>query len=223
MRQLLIFVKEPIPGLVKTRLAKAVGPDAAAGLYRACTELTLARLASFQTESAVCVDPPDAVDRVSKWLGPDRTYQPQQGSDLGERLAHATSLAFSRGVQRVVVIGTDSPWLMTDDVATAFETLQRTDVVIGPTDDGGYYLLGLSRASAALFYGVSWGTPSVMRQTLSNARVLRLRVELLRHGYDVDHLKDVERFIEESRRNGVDEPWMERFVTMSQGREPCQS
>jgi len=187
-------------------------------LYRACVELTLERLRLFEAQGDVCVDPPSAIPRVRQWLGDRWAYQGQRGHDLGERLAYATATAFSGGAQRVVVIGTDSPWLSDQDILAAFSAVDRSDVVIGPTDDGGYYLIGLSRPLPALFSAVSWSTRSVLRQTRSNARALGVRVELLRYGYDLDHPSDVERFIEEQRRHRIDAKWITRFVLVNQRR-----
>jgi rSAM/selenodomain-associated transferase 1 len=202
-QRLLIFLKTPTSGTVKTRLARAVGPEAAGALYRACVELTLERLARFQREAVLCVDPPQALAQARDWLGPAWRYQPQQGADLGERLAEATAKAFAEGATRVVVIGTDAPWLDADDIASAFRALERAEVVLGPTDDGGYYLIGLSQPAQALFEGVSWSSSSVFEQTRATASALGLRVETLPPGYDLDHLSDVQRFLAEERRKGT--------------------
>ena len=103
MRQLLIFVKYPTPGRVKTRLAASVGDRAASEIARACTELTLERLMPFREEAILCVDPPDALNATASWLGSDWSLRPQQGTTLGERLVEATGHAFGQGAHRVLV------------------------------------------------------------------------------------------------------------------------
>ena len=197
MRRLLIFLKYPTPGQVKTRLAASLGDHAASEIARACATMTFSRLASLRDEAVVCVDPPEALDRTRAWLGPDWPLRPQQGHTLGERLAEATGQTFAQGARRVVVIGTDSPWLKASDVEAAFDALERADLAIGPTEDGGYYLIGLSRPARGLFEGIAWGTSSVSAQTLSRACALGFSVQTLPRGYDVDRLEDLQRFIVE--------------------------
>ncbi len=201
MRQLAVFLKYPTPGQVKTRLAVHVGDDAAAAIYRASTELTLERLHRFHREATLCVDPPDALARVRAWLGSEWSVRPQQGTTLGARLQEAMMSAFRDGVQRLVMIGTDSPWLTTSDIDHAFDILAGADVVLGPTEDGGYYLIGLSRCAPAIFEGIAWSSSSVYAQTLAQAAALGLHVETLRHGYDLDQLHDVQRFLSDEHRH----------------------
>ncbi len=204
MRKLLIFLKYPTPGQVKTRLAAVLGDQMACDVYRACAEITLERLASLRRESVVCVEPADALARVRTWLGPGWALRPQQGATLGDRLIEATAYAFAEGARRVVVVGTDSPWLAAPDVASAFEALERAGLVIGPTEDGGYYLIGLSRPARGVFADITWSTPSVYAQTLARACALKLSVERLPLGYDVDRLEDLRRWLAEERARGTD-------------------
>ena len=198
MRRLLIFLKYPTPGKVKTRLAASVGDQAASDMYRACTEVTLERLAVLCENSILCVDPPDAIDATRAWLGDQWTIRAQQGRTLGERLAHAIGEVFADGAQRVVTIGTDSPWLTAANIEEAFESLRASDVVIGPTEDGGYYLIGLSRSIPALFDGIAWSTSAVYQETINTARTLGLRIHTLPSGYDIDRPEDLQRFRSET-------------------------
>lgn len=217
MQALLVFLKYPTPGQVKTRLAAAIGTRAASAVYRACVELTLARLSALRARTILLVEPPEAVSHAREWLGAGWVIQPQQGMDLGERLAAAVSQAFSRGARRVIAIGTDAPWLRSEEIATAFAELDETDVVLGPTEDGGYYLIGLSRDAPKLFRGVHWSSPSVYAQTLTNARTLRLRTRTLRRGYDVDRLEDLHRFLTEERAQGPAPKEVETIAALLEG------
>ena len=200
MRQLLVFVKAPIPGHVKTRLAQEIGPEAAAAVYRASVEMTLSRLRPLREHATLCIDPPEAIPDVQRWVGPGWRTVPQDGRDLGQRLAQATARAFSDGARYVVVVGTDSPWVRAEDVDAAFDALASVEVVLGPTDDGGYYLIGLSKPLPALFEGIAWSSPTVYDQTTSRVAQLGVKVATLRRGYDLDHLADVQRFIAEEGR-----------------------
>ena len=159
MRRLLVFLKYPTPGQVKTRLAEVVGAEAAATIYRACVELTLERLRPLASEAIICAEPASTCGSVRAWLGSAWHVHPQVGQTLGERLAYATSEAFEDGTRRVLCIGTDSPWLTPDDIDVAFAALEQAEVVLGPTEDGGYYLIGLSRQIPELFDGMAWGSP----------------------------------------------------------------
>ena len=201
--RLLIFLKEPVAGRVKTRLAQAIGPEAACDVYRACVELTLERVGRFCDNTLLCVDPPQALERVRAWVGSSWALRPQHGATLGERLAEATAYAFaSEPKSRIVVIGTDSPWLFASELEAVFAALAKTPICLGPTDDGGYYLIGLSRPAPSLFEGIAWSTAAVFEQTLAQARALGEPVHVLPQRYDLDRLEDVRRFIAEERASG---------------------
>ena len=223
MNRLLIFVKEPVPGKVKTRLASELDPEAACDIYRACIELTLRRLEPLRKQTVLCIDPPEAVERIQAWVGAGWAMRPQRGRTLGERLAEATRAAFSEGASRVAVIGTDSPWLAASDLDDAFAALESADAVIGPAEDGGYYVLGLARSQPRLFEGIAWSTSFVCAQTQAQAARLGLRLVRLAMGYDVDQLADVIRFIEDERRGGALQPAVEAMERLIQRRQACPS
>lgn len=199
---LLVFLKYPTPGTVKTRLASSLGPEVAGRVYRLCAGLTLKRLASFRERAILYVDPQQALPATRQWLGSGWALRPQVGTTLGERLVSATDEAFSLGARRVVVIGTDSPWMQPPDVTEAFAALHGADVVIGPAEDGGYYLIGFSRKRPALFERMAWSSPRLYAQTRQKAERLGLGLTVLRRGYDVDYAEDVRRFVEEERWRG---------------------
>lgn len=203
MRQILIFVKEPISGQVKTRLAVGIGADAACAVYRRCVERTLERLSGLREDITLCVEPVEATGRIRRWLGSAWSMQPQSGGTLGERLADATSRTFTAGADRIVVIGTDSPWIDDVLVEQAFSVMERADLVLGPAADGGYYLVGLAKPTPGLFRGIPWSTSRVLDQTLANARTLGRAVSLLSEGYDIDRLTDLQRWMEEDPHHGI--------------------
>lgn len=230
MRRVLVFLRYPDPGRVKTRLIPALGEQGACALYRACVELTLARLGALRREAILCVDPPEALERVRAWFGSSWTIWPQVGADLGERLAAATGRAFREGAQRLIVIGTDSPWLRQDDIEAAFGVLDGADVVLGPAEDGGYYLIGFSRHLPQLFNSIAWSTPAVFQQTVAHAQALQLETKTVRIGYDVDRAEDVARFLAEERRSVAPAPrqveLIERLMragAVVSGRERCRN
>ena len=203
MRRLLIFLKYPTPGEVKTRLAATLGNESAAEIYRACTEMTLERLNGFRQDAWLYVDPPAALERTRGWVGEGWLLRPQHGATLGERLAKATGDAFASGAQHVVAIGTDSPWLTVQDMQDAYAALEQHDLGLGPAEDGGYYLIGLARPVPELFDRINWGTSSVYAETVAKAHTLGLRLRCLRLGYDIDRLEDLHRFLTEANNGDV--------------------
>lgn len=199
---MIIFLKYPTPGRVKTRLAQSIGDEAAAAIYRASVELTLSRLDLFRPNTVVCVDPPADIDKTKQWLENAWHLRAQEGANLGQRLQAATRQAFSEGAKRVIVIGTDSPWLFPGDIMRAFEHLESADVALGPTEDGGYYLIGLSKEAPGLFEQINWSSSAVFKETVSRAGALKLKTSRLQLGYDLDYPADVERFVNEESARG---------------------
>ncbi|PYQ25543.1 MAG: hypothetical protein DMF81_01985 [Acidobacteria bacterium] len=189
---LVVFVKEPRPGAAKTRLVPELGAEAAAELYRALADEEIRRTVPRRGEYSrlFFFAPAEARGAMEAWL-PGEVLLPQTGTDLGARMAEAFEQVFRRGARRAAVIGSDVPWLSRRLVAGAFSALAEHDVVIGPTVDGGYYLLALDRSRPELFEGIAWSTPSVRAATAERAAALGLRVRMLEELPDIDTLADV--------------------------------
>lgn len=192
MNTLLVFLKRPRAGEVKTRLAAALGAEPAAELYRILAEEEVRRTApaAGEYQRLFFHAPPEARAEMEAWF-PDETWIAQRGADLGARMAAAFDEAFRRGARRAAIIGSDVPWVERADVLRALDALADHDVAIGPAHDGGYYLLALDRPRPELFQGVAWSTPHVLAATLERARALGLRVRLLEALVDIDTLDDV--------------------------------
>jgi rSAM/selenodomain-associated transferase 1 len=188
-RALVVFVRHPAPGTVKTRLAAAVGPEAAAELYRALAEHVLEATAPVpgEYERLVFFDPPEAGEPMRAWL-PGVRLLAQSAGDLGSRMSDAIARAFARGASRVAIVGTDAPGLSRETVVGALAALDAADVVIGPTEDGGYYLLALREPQPELFAGIAWSTPAVRPETRARAAAAGLLVRELPLLRDVDTL-----------------------------------
>jgi rSAM/selenodomain-associated transferase 1 len=189
---LIVFLKHPEPGAVKTRLAPALGAETAAALYRALTEEVLEATVprSGEYETLVFFDPPEAAEAMRAWL-PGVRLRPQCAGDLGARMTAAFARAFERGARQVAIIGTDAPGVTRETVAGALAALDDADVVVGPAEDGGYYLLALCEPHPELFENVAWSTPVVLEETLARAATAGLRVRELPRLRDVDTLEDV--------------------------------
>lgn len=189
---LVLFLKEPRPGAVKTRLAAALGAEAAAALYRLLAEeavrATTPRAGEYSR--VLCFTPRAAREAVAEWF-PGEVLAAQDGADLGERMAGALAEAFRRGARRAAVVGTDVPGVSKETVRAAFAALDGHDLVIGPAHDGGYYLLALDRPRPALFQGIAWSTPAVFTATMDRAAVLGLSVRVLETLTDLDTPDDL--------------------------------
>jgi rSAM/selenodomain-associated transferase 1 len=176
---------------VKTRLAASIGNEAAAELYRALAEHVLeATTPSGEYERLVFFDPPEALAEMRAWL-PGVRLLGQRGLDLGARMADAFARARARGASRVVIVGTDAPRVSRATVKEALSALDAADVVIGPAEDGGYYLLALRERRPELFAGIAWSRPTVAAETRARAIAAGLSVHELQHLRDVDTLDDL--------------------------------
>jgi hypothetical protein len=193
---LVMFVKKPAPGQMKSRLAAAVGGREAARIYKAVTERLLSAL-SPSTEAAgydlaVAYTPADAEDDMRAWLGNGLQLIPQTGGDLGARMHKAFEQGFARGYTRIVIIGSDCPAVDHAIIHAALHSLASHEAVIGPAADGGYYLIGLCRPVPELFTGIDWSTEQVLRQTRERCSTLQLTCALLPELRDIDRSDDLE-------------------------------
>jgi rSAM/selenodomain-associated transferase 1 len=190
---LLYFVKYPTPGKVKTRLAKTVGEQEAARLYSELTGKNLEVVASLYQRKifdlVIVYDPPEKSEDIKRWLSLSCEYLPQCGGGLSERLTHAFHEAFQKGGKRVMALGSDTLGLTTDIIQQGFEALQSNDVVVGPAEDGGYYLIGLNSFQPELFKEISWSTDIVLQQTYNRISKLGLSHQTLVPLQDLDEIK----------------------------------
>ncbi len=194
--ELIIFGRYPEVGKVKTRLIPALGPAGAAALQKQLTEQTLdeARRYALQTDTQVvfCHEGGHR-KKILRWLNiKDDDCSQQASGDLGVRMLVAMGDAFRRGAKRVVLLGTDIPDVRADVLHQAFDRLTHHELVLGPSTDGGYWLIGMSRPEN-LFDGIAWSTPTVLEQTMSLAKRKAMRASLLDPLTDVDTPEDLAR------------------------------
>ena len=192
---LVVFLKYPQPGLVKTRLGKDIGPESAALLYKELTELILRNTKAGDYQRFLFYTPQNKKSEILKWLGGDPNLFLQKGNDLGQRLANAFKSVFSKGAKKVLVIGTDSPVIDSEIIQQAFRRLDKFQCVIGPSFDGGYYLLGLGSENAKVFEGIDWSTNRVLEQTKQRLKKLEVVFTCLNEEFDIDTRADLERFL----------------------------
>lgn len=200
MCRLIIFVKAPRPGKVKTRLAAVLGETVACAAYCRMVAVLRGRLSSLNTVS-LCFSPPESAEEVRPWLQAGWDLVPQSAGDLGERLKDAFAGAFARGDRSVVIIGSDSPAITQGDIELAWTALNSHEIVLGPARDGGYWLIGLRQPQPQLFQNMVWSTPEVLRETLERASASGLSVKLLRELDDIDTAADWEQFLRDEAKN----------------------
>jgi uncharacterized protein len=200
---ILLFIKAPAKGQVKTRLAVALGEDAAVQLYQRFVQDILDTLEQTGTPVMICYYPPDSRNAVVTWLGPGKQYLPQEGRDVGERMENAFRQAFTRGFSRAVLIGSDIPDLPAPLINEALAALHMHDAVIGPARDGGYYLIGFKNDTffPGVFSGISWSTGTVFRSTMQAFGKAGKRVHELSPWRDVDTIEDLKDLADRSRRS----------------------
>lgn len=190
---LLIFTRNPELGRCKTRLAAAVGDKTALEIYKFLLEHTVEITAQLGVHKEVHYS--EEIWENDIWDNDTYSKKLQTGIDLGERMANAFKAGFNAGYKKIIIIGSDMYDLNQVDLEGAFETLEKTDFVVGPAMDGGYYLLGMKTYTQALFSNKSWGSDSVLKDTLKNLEDERF--ELLEERNDVDYyedIKDIEAF-----------------------------
>lgn len=200
-RALLLFIKNPVPGKVKTRLAATVGPDRALELY--LRMLAHTRSTALRTAASRLVFYSDFVDEQDDWRRPDFEKMLQRGTDLGLRMHHAIADALQRH-SRSVLVGGDIPGLRADIIEAAFDALEDADVVIGPAEDGGYYLIGMRAPHPEIFENIHWSTPQVLAQTLERCHMAGCSVRLVDTLSDVDTEADWEKYVLSSSSRDFD-------------------
>lgn len=197
---ILIFAKEPRPGAVKTRMTPPWTPDEAAQLSRCFIRDTLSAAVKVQGADCYLYFTPRESRTVFKRLAPEACkLVPQAGASFPERCAHSVADAFGRGHSRIVQIGTDTPHLEAHHLEEALALLSDHDMGFGPTRDGGYYILSLSRPAVALYDGVRMGGKRVFARMMANAERLGLTVRLLEESIDADTHDDLLALIQEPR------------------------
>lgn len=193
----IVFAKNPVPNQVKTRLIPTLSPEQAATLYTAfltdwCE--TLSKLS--EVDLVIAYTPAEAESDLRALIGDSAIYIPQTGTDLGERLTSATQWATGQGYTKILLVGSDSPTLPISYISQAFTQLDSRDITIGPSTDGGYYLIGFSVANVAIavpfvFEDIAWSTADVFQQTVTRIRSLEATVGLLPPWYDIDTAEDL--------------------------------
>ena len=185
---IIVFVRTPELGKVKTRLAKSIGDVSALTIYKLLLKHTETVLHDLSFDKVVYYS--EKVDENDFWEARLFEKKRQKGADLGKRMQHAFETAFEKGYQKVLIIGSDLFDLKSIHITTAFEALENHDLTIGPSLDGGYYLLGMKELYPAVFKNKKWGTDSILENTLKDLQ--QQNVKLLEALNDIDTFEDLQ-------------------------------
>lgn len=199
-----IFAKAPIPGQVKTRLTPALRAEEAADLYRALLLDTIEVVESTGARVTVAFTPSTARRPLERLLGRRRHLLAQPPGDLGARLEGVLGLLQEGGGKRVLLVGSDCPGLTAERIRQAWHALESVPVVLGPALDGGFYLLGVSRAAPGLLRDVPWSTGKVLETTRARLHELGLAVQELAEERDLDTPRDLFEWFAVAREAGLE-------------------
>ena len=207
----IIFMRAPLQGKVKTRLAKTIGDAKAAEFYRLCAQNTIAEIGQLHStvDKYIFLAESTTGYRVDNLVDSGFKVAVQEGQSLGQRLFNAFKRVFENGAKRVVIVASDVPDLSAIIIKEAIRGLDDSDVVIGPCYDGGYYLIGIKELHQELFQGISWGTEQVCQQTLVAADERGLAVRQLPMLIDIDTEEDLRWW---SEVNGSKKPAIMDFI-----------
>ena len=186
---LLIFVKNPEAGKVKTRLAESIGDQPALEVYHALLDMTRRVADKLSCDRQVWYS--EHIEEDDRWDEGRYEKRLQSGSGLGERMRRAFARAFEEGYRRAVIIGSDCADLSSAHIEQAFSALKQKNIAIGPSEDGGYYLLGMNKCRDGLFEGINWSTSEVFQQTMSRIEEQNLSCHRLPVLNDIDTESDL--------------------------------
>jgi len=195
-----LFAKAPVAGRVKTRLTPPLTPEEAAAVARASLMAPVASVAGRSTLPLTLFLDGSPDDPLAEWVASRGVeVRAQSSGDLGERLRAAFTVLFEAGAARVIAIGSDSPTLPFERLFAANAALRAHDAVIGPAEDGGYYLLGLARPEWRLLEGIPWSSDAVARVTIERAAAIGAMIATLDPWYDIDDAASLRRALSDSR------------------------
>lgn len=190
---LIIFARNPVRGKVKTRLAATMGDDKALSIYQSLLEYTVQITQQLPCDRYVFYA--DGISNNDVWSNDLYLKKNQEGNDLGQRMLHAFDTLFQQGYQKIIIIGTDCFELSSTILLDAFTALDEKEVVIGPSEDGGYYLLGIRQFFPFLFEEKAWSTNTVYSSTVQQLAIQNIRYDTLPILNDIDTEDDWKQYL----------------------------
>ncbi len=201
---IIVFLKNPEEGKVKTRLAADCGNRFAALFYKLCAEELVGELQLLDRNSFelfLFYSERGDESKVKNWLRGNYFYFPQEGETLGDRIFNAFSIVLGKGYQKAIIVGSDVPDIKSEHIVMASHKLENADLVSGPCFDGGYYLLGIKKLYKELFFNIPWSTDKVLESTNSAADKLKLTIQTVEELADIDTKSDLDLWLEKLKGN----------------------
>jgi uncharacterized protein len=212
---IILFMRAPEIGKVKTRLSQKLGPKTILDLYQCFVLDVLHAAQKTKIDIRIFFHPAGFETSLSQWLGDSYDYHLQDGKDLGIRMANAFIQTFSSGYDRAILIGTDCPEMTTGILEEAFFGIDQTGCVIGPSVDGGYYLIGFKATSfmEKLFHDMEWGTDIVYQQTLDRCLQMNIKPSILQPLNDIDTWEDLQLYYQHHHNKNFSGSHSIRYLT----------
>jgi len=204
MNAVIIFAKYPADGKVKTRLSETLGVEFAVRFYKAMAEHIFQvchKLPKDKYDIYLFYDSSDRSESVKRWVPSDFSVHLQEGSDLGEKMKAAFNRIFEKGYKKVTIIGTDCPELNTKILLKSFEEISDNNIIIGPSADGGYYLMGMNEFHPFLFEDIEWSSTKVLTDTINKVKENDLHLTMLPGMIDIDTEKDLRQWLLITKQN----------------------
>lgn len=202
---IIIFTRVPIPGRTKTRLQGFLTKDQCAQIHKNFLKDIKKTCEKLNKDIFVFYTPEDKDNILKDILGEKCNYKIQQGNDLGEKMYNAIDYVLSKKYKSCILIGTDIPYLKKADLSKAFEILRKKDVVLGPTEDKGYYLVGMKKANKSVFENIEYGHGNVLDNTISSIKNANLTCDLTNKNVDIDDKDDLLYFYNEITKGRISE------------------
>lgn len=215
---IIIFLKYPEAGKVKTRIGVELGNDFTVMLYRKFVSDILTKLSSLETDILVYFTPAEKRKEIIDWLGYSLQFFPQSGKNLGERMNNAFREQFNSGYRSLILIGSDIPHIPSINLIKALDSLGSYPPVIGPASDGGYYIIGFHYGNflPSVFEGINWSTESVFNETLKTFEKYGIKPYVLPLLSDIDTVDDLRKILSEAEISEL--PETARFWNQEKGR-----
>lgn len=206
-KAVILFIKYPEEGKVKTRLASTTNDKFAVDIYRAISENVFCELDKLGKDIDVFIfySAIDNAEKITSWVGKAFNYKVQTGLDLGEKMSNSFEDVFSRNYLSAIIIGSDVPEITSNVIIDAFNNLENHDIVISPSDDGGYSLLGINNMHKELFQNIRWSSKHVLNETMEIINNKKLKLSLLESLVDIDTEEELKSWLSDSENSNLKE------------------
>ncbi len=201
---IIVFTRVPIPGKTKTRLEKMITKEECANIHINFLKDIKNICDILKRDIFIFYTPEDKNNIIKNIFGSKVNYKIQEGNDLGEKMFDAIEYVLNKDYKSSILIGSDIPYICIDDLEKAFSILKEKDIVLGPTVDNGYYLVGMNKPTKEIFQNIEYGHGNVLSNTIETIKNINLTYDLTNENRDIDEPKDLKYFYEEIKNGTVD-------------------